>query len=244
MQTSQVLRMNKNKNVIIEQVKAAFKIAWEDEDEPEKGFKYIYLSPDDYARLASLNSVKAQLIEDGGESRYKLTDIIGIEDGLGVENLKYAGMIAGETSRAYQDVCIQIGLFFQLQEQNCPQTCKPFVFLTLFSLISDCYNFNCILSRDWYWFLSSPSWTESYTDRELPHYPDRIQSTQFGFGTRSLCQQQSTRRNPNYAQQRSFSCHKFARSGWYWHNYQVAQLHAKAQGSAITNNLFVSGGSC
>lgn len=85
-------------------MKALFRIAWEDEQEPEKGFKYIYLTPDDYARLAPLNTVKASLIEDAGESRYKITDIIGKDDGLGVENLKYAGMIAGETSRAYDEV--------------------------------------------------------------------------------------------------------------------------------------------
>lgn len=89
---------------LAEEVKALFRIAWEDESEPEKGFKYIYLTPDDYARLSPLNSVKASLIEDGGESRYRITDIIGKDDGLGVENLKYAGLIAGETSRAYQEV--------------------------------------------------------------------------------------------------------------------------------------------
>lgn len=55
-----------------------------------------------------MNSVKASLIEDGGESRYKITDIIGEADGLGTENLKYAGMIAGETSRAYNEVRHQL----------------------------------------------------------------------------------------------------------------------------------------
>ncbi|KAL6432779.1 hypothetical protein ACFW04_006277 [Cataglyphis niger] len=90
---------------LAEEVKALFKIAWEEENEPEKGFKYIYLTPDDYARLASFNSVKASLIEDpAGESRYRITDIIGKDDGLGVENLKYAGLIAGETSRAYEEI--------------------------------------------------------------------------------------------------------------------------------------------
>ncbi|XP_011499057.1 PREDICTED: acetyl-CoA carboxylase isoform X2 [Ceratosolen solmsi marchali] len=89
---------------LAEEVKNLFRIAWEDEEELEKGFKYIYLTPDDYARLAPLNSVKASLIEDAGESRYKITDIIGQEDGLGTENLKYAGMIAGETSRAYDKI--------------------------------------------------------------------------------------------------------------------------------------------
>lgn len=90
---------------LAEEIKGLFKIAWEDESEPEKGFKYIYLTPDDYARLAPFNSVKASLIEDpAGESRYKITDIIGKDDGIGVENLKYAGMIASETSRAYDEI--------------------------------------------------------------------------------------------------------------------------------------------
>ncbi|XP_044017806.1 acetyl-CoA carboxylase isoform X2 [Aphidius gifuensis] len=89
---------------LAEEVKALFRICWEDANIPEKGFKYIYLTPDDYARLAPYNSIKAVLIEDCGESRYKITDIIGKDDGLGVENLKYAGMIAGETSKAYDDI--------------------------------------------------------------------------------------------------------------------------------------------
>lgn len=37
----------------------------------------MYLTPDDYAKLAGQNSVEVELIEDDGESRYKLTDIIG-----------------------------------------------------------------------------------------------------------------------------------------------------------------------
>ncbi|XP_046476133.1 acetyl-CoA carboxylase isoform X3 [Neodiprion pinetum] len=89
---------------LAEEVKGLFRISWEDENEPEKGFKYIYVTPDDYARLAPHNSIKASLIEDNGEPRYKITDIIGKDDGLGVENLKYAGMIAGETSQAYNEV--------------------------------------------------------------------------------------------------------------------------------------------
>lgn len=36
--------------------------------------------------------------------RYKITDIIGKEDGLGVENLRGSGMIAGESSLAYDSV--------------------------------------------------------------------------------------------------------------------------------------------
>lgn len=36
--------------------------------------------------------------------RYKITDLIGAEDGIGVENLSYAGMIAAETSLAYDEI--------------------------------------------------------------------------------------------------------------------------------------------
>ncbi|XP_041773392.1 acetyl-CoA carboxylase-like isoform X2 [Anopheles merus] len=89
---------------LAEEVKSLFKVAWEDPEEPEKGFKYLYLTTDDYSKIANSNSVRAILIEDEGEPRYKITDIIGKTDGLGVENLRYAGMIAGETSRAYEDV--------------------------------------------------------------------------------------------------------------------------------------------
>ena len=37
-------------------------------------------------------------------SRYRITDIIGKEEGLGVENLKGSGMIAGESSLAYEEI--------------------------------------------------------------------------------------------------------------------------------------------
>lgn len=42
-----------------------------------QGFKYIYLRPDDFKKVSAYNSVRATLIEDQGESRYKITDIIG-----------------------------------------------------------------------------------------------------------------------------------------------------------------------
>lgn len=36
--------------------------------------------------------------------RYKITDIIGKEEGLGTENLRGSGMIAGESSLAYEEI--------------------------------------------------------------------------------------------------------------------------------------------
>ncbi|XP_071442085.1 acetyl-CoA carboxylase isoform X1 [Hetaerina americana] len=87
-----------------EEIKSLYHIAWEDQEEPDKGFKYIYLKPEDFKKVSAVNSVHAVLIEDEGEPRYKITDIVGKDDGIGVENLRYAGMIAGETSQAYKEV--------------------------------------------------------------------------------------------------------------------------------------------
>ncbi|XP_076444830.1 LOW QUALITY PROTEIN: acetyl-CoA carboxylase-like [Babylonia areolata] len=89
---------------LAEEIKSLFHVAWEDPERPDQGFKYLYLRPDEYKKVSAMNSVKAELIEDQGESRYKITDIIGKEDGLGVENLRGSGMIAGETSAAYNEV--------------------------------------------------------------------------------------------------------------------------------------------
>jgi len=38
-----------------------------------------------------------------GERRFRLDDIVGQTDGIGVENLRGSGMIAGETSAAYEE---------------------------------------------------------------------------------------------------------------------------------------------
>ncbi|KAM9292310.1 acetyl-CoA carboxylase 1-like [Gastrophryne carolinensis] len=89
---------------LAEEIRHMFHVAWEDPDDPYKGFKYLYLTPQDYKKVSALNSVHCEHVEDEGESRYKITDIIGKEEGLGVENLRGSGMIAGESSLAYEDV--------------------------------------------------------------------------------------------------------------------------------------------
>ncbi|KOB59824.1 Acetyl-coA carboxylase, partial [Operophtera brumata] len=61
----------------IPRVKSEFNVAWIDSERPDRGFKYLYLSPESFSKLGPLGSVKTQLIEDEGESRYKITDIIG-----------------------------------------------------------------------------------------------------------------------------------------------------------------------
>lgn len=54
---------------LAEEVKSLFKIAWDDPEEPDKGFKYLYLTTEDYAKIANMKSVRAILVEDEGEQR-------------------------------------------------------------------------------------------------------------------------------------------------------------------------------
>ena len=85
-----------------ESIKACFRVAWRDEGDPTSGFRYLYLSPADYE--ANKGYVKAELMLEGADVRFRITDITGREPDLGVENLMGSGRIAGESSRAYSDV--------------------------------------------------------------------------------------------------------------------------------------------
>jgi acetyl-CoA carboxylase/biotin carboxylase 1 len=91
---------------IAEELVDKFDVAWVDASRPEKGFKYLYLTAEKLGELKNQGekSVITQKIEDEGEVRYQITDVIGLQDGLGVESLKGSGLIAGETSRAYDDI--------------------------------------------------------------------------------------------------------------------------------------------
>lgn len=78
---------------------------WTDPSDVTKGFKYLYLKPEDYEQLAAKGAVHARRVEvEGGEVHWVLDAIIGKDPDLGVENLRGSGTIAGETARAYQDV--------------------------------------------------------------------------------------------------------------------------------------------
>jgi len=89
-----------------EEVIPHFSVAWNDPARPEKGFKYLYLTPEKKARFVDgqRKDVITEEVHEDGEVRHKITTIIGAEDGLGVECLKGSGLIAGETSRAYEDI--------------------------------------------------------------------------------------------------------------------------------------------
>ncbi|RFU30919.1 hypothetical protein B7463_g5389, partial [Scytalidium lignicola] len=83
-----------------------FNVAWNDPEKPEAGFKYLYLTPEAKKRFedGKMKDVITEEVTEDGEVRHKITTIIGAVDGLGVECLKGSGLIAGATSRAYEDI--------------------------------------------------------------------------------------------------------------------------------------------
>uniref|UniRef100_A0A6G1S971 Acetyl-CoA carboxylase n=1 Tax=Aceria tosichella TaxID=561515 RepID=A0A6G1S971_9ACAR len=136
---------------LAEEVKALFKIAWADENDPEKGFNYLYLLPQDFKKVET--SVRCEKIEENGEVRYKINDVIGKVDGIGVECLKYAGMIAGESSQAYNEVVtitmttcrsIGIGSYLARLSQRVIQLDNSHIILTGFQAL------NKLLGREVY----------------------------------------------------------------------------------------------
>lgn len=90
---------------LAEGIKKTFKVAFKNPSNPESGFDFLYVTKSDYERLGV---AKKELIAKpafvAGEEVFKITDIIGSEPDLGVENLKGSGLIAGETSSAYDDI--------------------------------------------------------------------------------------------------------------------------------------------
>ncbi|OAL19402.1 hypothetical protein AYO20_11646 [Fonsecaea nubica] len=80
-----------------------FSVAWNDESNPSSGFKYLYLTPEKRELLSKTDIITEKVVEDG-EERHKITTIVGAKDGLGVECLRGSGLIAGATSRAYEDI--------------------------------------------------------------------------------------------------------------------------------------------
>ncbi|KAI5863331.1 acetyl-CoA carboxylase [Durotheca rogersii] len=83
-----------------------FKVAWNDPSRQEGGFRYLYL--DDAAKKrfedGARRDVITETVTENGETRHKIVAIVGAEDGLGVECLRGSGLIAGATSRAYNDI--------------------------------------------------------------------------------------------------------------------------------------------
>jgi len=80
-----------------------FSVAWNDQENQNAGFKYLYLTPEK-RKTVSEKEVITEEITDEGETRHRITTIVGAKDGLGVECLRGSGLIAGATSKAYEDI--------------------------------------------------------------------------------------------------------------------------------------------
>nr|BBG67099.1 acetyl-CoA carboxylase [Gnetum ula] len=137
---------------VAEEVRARFQVGWFDESSPDRGFQYLYLSPEDYEVVGS--SVIAHEMElESGEVRWVIDDIIGKDDGLGVENLSGSGAIAGAYSRAYQEIftltyvtgrTVGIGAYLARLGMRCIQRLDQPIILTGYSAL------NKLLGREVY----------------------------------------------------------------------------------------------
>eukprot|EP00931_Biecheleriopsis_adriatica_P052507 TRINITY_DN3055_c0_g1_i3.p1 TRINITY_DN3055_c0_g1~~TRINITY_DN3055_c0_g1_i3.p1 ORF type:complete len:2157 (-),score=543.39 TRINITY_DN3055_c0_g1_i3:77-6547(-) len=93
---------------LAEELKPYIQAQWIDDEDPSKGFEYLYLTDEDYQRFPE-GTVVATEKDVSGKKQYVLDAIIGeglksTQGGIGVENLKGSGLIAGETARAYNEI--------------------------------------------------------------------------------------------------------------------------------------------
>ena len=137
---------------VAEEVRACFRIGWAEDSSPDRGFKYLYLQPQDYERLSS-SVVAHELKLDSGEVRWVIEDVIGEQDGLGVENLSGSGAIAGAFSKAYRETftltyvsgrTVGIGAYLARLGMRCIQRLDQPIILTGFSAL------NKLLGREVY----------------------------------------------------------------------------------------------
>jgi acetyl-CoA carboxylase/biotin carboxylase 1 len=84
---------------LVDELKSKLNVKFIDEQNPSKGFEYLYLTEEDYKALPE-GTVLAKKVSEG----YAITDVIGTNHGIGVENLQGSGKIAGETSAAYDEI--------------------------------------------------------------------------------------------------------------------------------------------
>ena len=145
------------------ELKQCINAAWNDESDPSKGFKYLYLTPEDYHSIMNATkhsdegseaSIKAsKAIMDNGEERWILSDVIGREDGLGVECLSGSGSIAGIYTRAFREGftitlvsgrTVGIGAYLARLGRRCIQRKDQPIILTGYAAL------NKLLGRDVY----------------------------------------------------------------------------------------------
>lgn len=84
---------------VANEVRDKFQVVWVDPQTPSKGVRALAITE---ARLSEIpKSVCTGRVLKSG--LFEITDILGREHGFGVENLMGSGLIAGETSKAYDE---------------------------------------------------------------------------------------------------------------------------------------------
>jgi acetyl-CoA carboxylase/biotin carboxylase 1 len=143
---------------LVDELKPKFKVAWKEESNPSLGFDYLYLSEEDYLALPK-GTVDAVAVIDKrtGETRWQLEAIIGQTNGIGVENLRGSGLIAGETARAYDETftlsyvtgrSVGIGAYLNRLGQRVIQMEKGPMILTGFSALNKLLGKEVYTSQD------------------------------------------------------------------------------------------------
>ncbi|CRH01228.1 biotin carboxylase subunit of acetyl CoA carboxylase, putative [Plasmodium relictum] len=81
------------------------KVNWKDENKKELGYNYIYITEDVKNKMAKEDIVFLREVTENNEKRYIIDGIVGdLKNPVGVENLRGSGLIAGETSKAYEEI--------------------------------------------------------------------------------------------------------------------------------------------
>jgi len=143
---------------LAEELKPYFKVAWNDPNNEAAGYRYLFLSEEDANRFGIENEIfHGEWVNEEGEKRFKLDDIVGQTDGIGVENLRGSGLIAGETSAAYEDTftlsyvtgrSVGIGAYLNRLAQRVIQMKTGPMILTGFSALNKLLGKEVYVSQD------------------------------------------------------------------------------------------------
>eukprot|EP00913_Durusdinium_trenchii_P021985 g20658.t1 len=145
---------------LAEELKPFFKVKWTNDD-PSKGFDYLYLEEKDLKSLPD-DAVDVHVQRVNGKKHFVIDAIIGeglksTQGGIGVENLQGSGLIAGETSKAYNEVftlsyvtgrSVGIGAYLNRLGQRVIQMVNGPMILTGFSALNKLLGKNVYSSQD------------------------------------------------------------------------------------------------
>jgi acetyl-CoA carboxylase/biotin carboxylase 1 len=146
---------------LVEELKPLVQVRWTDPEEPSKGFEYLYLSEEDKAALEDGVVTTTRRVV-GDEVHHVIDAVIGegmrsTSGGIGVENLQGSALIAGETSRAYDEVftlsyitgrSVGIGAYLNRLGQRTIQMVNGPMILTGFAALNKLLGRNVYTSQD------------------------------------------------------------------------------------------------